>query len=170
MEFTFETEYNAKNMAVMAKGLRKTARRKRSRRTRVFGTVVMALGALLLAVGGFAFDFRTVVTLTAVALVAVVMLFEDRLNGYVAARNLLPGTERAETVFSADGYRTTTGAAKSEFGYDRIEGIAESENFFVFALNGTYAQLYDKRTLRGGTAEDFRRFISEKTGKTVCRI
>ena len=33
MKFTFDTEYNAKTMAVMARALRKTVRRRHSRRS-----------------------------------------------------------------------------------------------------------------------------------------
>ena len=39
--------------------------------------------------------------------------------------------------------------------------------FFVFVFSASHAQLYDKRSLQGGTADEFRRFIEAATGKTV---
>ena len=45
MKFTFETEYNTKTMSVMAKALRKTIRKKHSRRSHIFGWIVSALSS-----------------------------------------------------------------------------------------------------------------------------
>lgn len=36
---------------------------------------------------------------------------------------------------------------------------------FLFSKN--HAQVYDKRTLTGGTAEEFRAFMREKTEKAI---
>ena len=113
MEFTFETQYNAKTMSLMAKALRKTIRKKRSRRSHIFGWIFTILG-LLLIIEGFAFDFRTIILSIAVLLLLVDLLFEDKINGYVAKKHLLPGTEKAVTAFSENGFVSTTDAGKSE--------------------------------------------------------
>lgn len=167
MEFTFETLYNAKTMASMARALRKTIRKKHSRRTHVLGWAIAALALLLLLSKGLAFDFRTVVTSGAVLAVVAVLLFEDRINGYAAKKRMLPGTERAVTVFSEKGFISTTGIGRTEWGYDKINMVAETADFFVFIFSANHAQLYDKKNLLGGTAEDFRRFIEAATGKKV---
>lgn len=169
MEFTFETQYNAKTMSLMAKALRKTIRKKRSRCSHIFGWIFTILG-LFLIIKGFAFDFRTIILSIAVLLLLVDLLFEDKINGYVAKKHLLPGTEKAVTAFSENGFVSTTDAGKSEWNYDKIEQIAETEDFFVFIFNEAHAQLYDKRQLQGGTVEEFRDFIQRKTGKSVERI
>ena len=88
MEFTFETQYNAKTMATMAKALRKTIRRKHSRRSHLFGWIVTVLG-LFLVVANFALDFRTIVTLVAVLAIVIALVFEDTINGYMAKKRLL---------------------------------------------------------------------------------
>ena len=41
MEFKFETAYNQEAITIMAKALRKTVRRKRSRRSHIFGVIVV---------------------------------------------------------------------------------------------------------------------------------
>jgi len=42
MEFKFETAYDQKALSAMARGLRKTVRLKKSRRSHIIGWVVMA--------------------------------------------------------------------------------------------------------------------------------
>lgn len=166
MEFTFETQYNAKTMASMAKALRKTIRKKHSRRSHIFGWIVTVLG-LLLAIKNFAFDFRTVITAIAILMILIALLFEDRINGYAAKKQLLPGTEKAVTVFSENGFISTTDIGKSEWNYDKIMIVAETADFFVFIFSEKHAQLYGKQHLQGGTVDDFRCFIEQATGKQV---
>ena len=170
MTFTFETQYDTKAMASMARALRKTIRKKRSRRSHIFGWVVAALGLLLLILKGFAFDFRTIGTSIAVLMVITALLFEDGINGYFAEKRLLPGTEKAVTVFSEDGFIATTEIGRSEWKYDKIDLVAETADYFVFIFSASHAQLYDKRNLQGGTADAFRRFIETATGKQVERL
>lgn len=170
MEFRFETQYTAKTMAVMARALRKTIRKKRSRRSHIFGWVVFALGVLLVLVNGFALNFRTVITLVAAAVILFALLFEDRINGYVASKQLLPGMEKAVTVFSEGGFTSTTDVGTTEWKYDKIAMLAETAGFFVFIFSASHAQLYDKQHLQGGTAEEFRHFIEQQTGKLVQQI
>ena len=170
MEFTFETQYNAKTMATMARALRKTIRKKHSRRSHIFGWIITVLAVSLLIAGGFSFDFRTVVTMVAVLAILLVLLFEDRINGYVAKKRLLPGTERAVAVFSENGFVSTTEVGKSEWNYDKIMLIAETTDFFIFIFSVSHAQLYDKRRLQGGSVDDFQRFIESMTGKQVQPI
>jgi len=169
MQFTFETEYNAKALTAMAKALRKTIRKKHSRRSHIVGWIVIAFG-LLLMVKASAFDFRAVVTSLALLAVLASLLFEDRLNGAIAKKRLLAGTERAVSVFSESGSASTTELGRSEWNYEKIAVIAETADFFVFIFSASHAQLYDKRTLQGGTADAFRRFIEAATGKQVQAV
>lgn len=46
MEFTFETIYDQKAMKAMANALRKTVRKKRSRRSHIWGLIVCFWGLL----------------------------------------------------------------------------------------------------------------------------
>ena len=157
-------------MAFMARALRKTIRKKHSRRSHFVGWTAVLLSLLLLLFKGFALDLRTAVTSTAALAILIALLFEDRINGYAAKKRLLPGTEKAVTVFSEDGFASTTDVGRSEWNYDKIRMIAESADFFVFIFSTNHAQLYDKRNLQGGTPEEFRRFIEAATGKQVQPI
>ena len=48
MEFTTATDYDMKTLTAMAKALRKTVRKRKSRRAHIFGWIVVLLGTLLL--------------------------------------------------------------------------------------------------------------------------
>ncbi len=87
MEFTFETVYNQKAVTTMARTLRKTLRKKRSRRSHIFGWIVLVIAVLLtLPLGDkeFVVNFKTIITWIAALAILVALLFEDRMNGYIA--------------------------------------------------------------------------------------
>ena len=170
MVFTFETRYDTKALSVMARALRKTVRKKRSRRSHILGWIVIVFARLLLLADGFALDASTIITSLAALALLLVFLFEDRLNGAVAKKRLLPGTEKAMTVFSEDKFVSTTDVGKTEWNYDKILAVAETAAFFVFIFSKNHGQVDDKGSLQGGTADDFRRFIEAAAGKPVQRI
>ena len=166
MEFVFETDYDRKAMTAMAKGLRKTVRKKRSRRSHIFGWIVIALG-LLLSWPSEEVKASDVVTWIAIAVMLGALVFEDRLNGYFARKKMLPGTSHAKAIFTEDGYRSETQMGNTEWKYENITAMAEMQDYFVFLFSKNHAQVYDKRTLTGGTADEFRAFMQEKTGKAI---
>ena len=170
MGIQFETDYNMETLTAMAKGLRRTVRKKRSRRVHIFAAVVLVLGLLTIlatTAGGEPLGASGVVTLLAMLVVILVSLFEDKLNAWFARKRLLPGTEHAAATFEEDDYVSATGVTESRFSYAQIVAVAETECYFVFALSSCHTQAYDKRNIRGGSVEDFRAFIAEKTGKLV---
>ncbi len=176
MQFTFETEYNQKSLSVMAKCIRKTARAKRSKRSHILGWIVIAL-ALLLSFSsgdeGFTITFRVVITWIAAAVMLIVLLFEDQINGYFAGKRMLKGTEKSVATFDTenpDMFVSQTEVGKSEFNYDKIAMIAETGRYFVFVFSASHAQIYDKNSLSGGTVNEFREFITQKTEKTVIKV
>ena len=166
MEFVFETDYDRKAMTAMAKGLRKTVRKKHSRRSHIFGWIVIALG-LLLSWPSEEVKASDVVTWITIAVMLGALLFEDRLNGYFARKKMLPGTSHAKAIFTEDGYRSETQMGNTEWKYENITAMAETKDYFVFLFSKNHAQVYDKRTLTGGTADEFRAFMQEKTGKAI---
>ena len=164
MNFRFETDYDLDTLTAMAKGLRRTVRKKRSRRVHVFAAIAVLLCACVLLTGllsGEPFDARDAVTLLAVLTGLVTGLLEAR---------LLPGTEHAATVFDEDGYTMTTGVTETRWQYAQILAIAETKRYFILALSKNHAQAVDKEGIQGGSAEEFRAFITEKTGKPVTYI
>ena len=176
MQFTFETLYNQKSLSVMAKCIRKTVRKKRSKRSHIFGWIVFVL-ALLLSFSsgneGFVIDSRKIITWIAALAILIALIFENQINGYFARKRLLKGTEKAVSTFDTenkDSFMSETAVGKSEFSYDRIGLIAEIDEYFVFVFSQSHAQIYDKNNLSGGTADEFRKFISEVTNKEIITV
>lgn len=170
MEFTFDTLYDQKAVTVMARGLRKTIRKKRSRRSRVFGWLVVALVLLLtlpLEGGPLVVEGQTIITWAAGLVVLITLMFEDKLNAWIARKRMMAGTNRAVSTFTQEGYCSESPMGKTQWHYENILSIAEDTDYFILIFDKNHAQVYDKRTLVGGTAEEFRTFIAEKTGKEV---
>ncbi len=170
MEFRFETDYDRKALTVLCRALRLSVRKKHSRRTHIFGWCVVALGILMIALSlknQEPWSLPNTFTAAVILLLLVVLCREDQLNARVSQRNLLPGTEHAVSVFGPEGYETTTEAATSEFHYDAVQCICETPDYFVLFLGKRHGQLFDKRSLTGGTLEEFRAFLTEKTGTPI---
>lgn len=173
MEFSFETAYNQEAITMMAKAIRKTARKKRSRRSHILGVVVMIFALLLtLPLGNkeFVLDFRTIVTWLVAAVLFFVMFFEDRINGYIAQKRMLPGLKKATVTFSEEGYHSETEIGSSDFKYSTIKMLVEMADYFVFVFSQSHAQVYDKKSIKGGTMEEFRAFIEGATGKKIQSV
>ena len=168
MNFKIETEYNIKTLTVMAKALRKTVRKKRNLRSRIIGIIVLILALLLiLPLGGkvFTFDFRTIITIIAALVLLLTLIFEDKLNGYVAKKRMLPGLDKSIVTFYEDNYFSETPLGKSEFNYENVKYFAENSDYFVFIFSESHAQIYSKNGLTGGSTAEFRSYIKNITGK-----
>lgn len=171
--FTFETAYNQKAMTTMARALRKTVRKKHSRRSHIFGWIITVFAVLLVLPIGereVVFGFRTVITWAVIVIVVATLLFEDWINGYIARKRMLPGTAFALCTFGEDDYVSETKAGKTEWKYENIETIAETKDYFVFLFGKNHAQVYDKSGLQGGRIEEFRTFLVKKTEKEIWSV
>ena len=170
MVFTFDTVYDQRAVTAMARGLRKTIRKKRSRRSHLFGWLVIGLGLLLTLRNPIVVDGRTIITWGTGVFLLAALLFEDRLNAFFARRRMMTGTDRAVATFTETGYFSETAAGRTEWRYENIAHIAQDDEYFIFVFDQRYAQVYAKAGLTGGTVEDFCVFISQVTGKEVAKI
>ena len=172
---TFEIHSNITNrsMTVAARAMRRVLWRKRSIIWAIFGWSVFLFNALLLIPFDgepFSLDVRTVTSLLVEVMLLSVLLFQDRFNGMIACKNTLAGTKDYHIVFGEESYTVITEVTTSTFRYELIDAMAESQDYIIFLMKKRYAQPLDKRTLTGGTAEEFNRFLEEKTGKTFRRV
>ena len=173
MEFIFETNYDQKGISAMAEALRKTIRKKKSKRSHILAILIIIF-ALLISLPQkdeqFVIETNTIITWTAVLIMILVLIFEDKINGYIARKRMLSGMEKAVTVFKEDVYISTTNLGKTEFYYKNRNEIAETEDYFVFIFDKSHAQIYDKNGITKGTIDEFREFIAKKTEKEVQKI
>ena len=173
MEFTFETNYDMSSLTTMAKALRKTVRKKHNTRSRVLGWIVFALAVLLVYSNfknGFDLSPRIVLTLIAAVCLFVALLFEDKLNAYIARKRMLAGTEFAKTVFTDESFISETAVGKTIWNYDKILLLAENADHFIFVFSNNHAQVYDKKAISGGTLDEFCAFICDITQKSITYI
>ena len=173
MTFEVHSDITNRSMTIAARAMRKVLRRKRSILWAIFGWSVFFINALLLITFDgepFTLDASMVTSLLVEVMLLSVLLFQDRFNGMIARKNALAGTKEYHVAFGEDFYTVVTAATTSTFRYELIDALAESQDYIIFLMKKRYAQPLDKRTLTGGTVEEFKRFLEEKTGKTFRRV
>ena len=99
------------------------------------------------------------------------LLGEDRINGVVGLRQVLPGSREVNATFKKDSsYVHRTQAAESWWPYTEIRAFCESKDYFALLLGRSHGQIYDKNGFTWGTPDEFREFIQQKTGLKVQYI
>ena len=173
MTFEIRSDITNRSMAIASRAMRKVLQRKSSILWAIFGWSVFFINALLLIPFDgepFTLDARTLISLLAEVILLSVLLFQDRFNGMIARKNTLAGTKEYHVAFGEASYTVVTAATTSTFRYELINALAESQDYIILLMKKRYAQPLDKRTLTGGTVEEFKRFLEEKTGKTFRRV
>lgn len=173
--FIIKTNCNQKALAAMARALRKTLQKRSNILTRIFVSVLIAV-ILLIIVDDFLMGtaleniFVLMGNSTIVVFLFLILLLEDRLNGWIAGKQILPNAKEVESIFEEDGYTNVTAAVTSTFAYSQIQAVCEMEGYFVFFLSKKHGQVFDKKGFQEGDLQGFRTFIEEKTGKVIQYI
>ena len=173
MTFEIYSDITNRSMTIASRAMRKVLQRKSSILWAIFGWSVFFINALLLIPFDgepFTLDASTVISLLAEVMLLSVLLFQDRFIGMIARKNTLAGTKEYHVAFGEESYTVVTAATTSTFRYELIDALAESQEYIILLMKKRYAQPLDKRTLTGGTVEEFKRFLEEKTGKTFLRV
>ena len=181
MEFTFVTDYDQKALTTLAKVLRKTTRRTSSIISRVvicgIFVAMMLSGILFMLMSADEETMMLEVLLTGLPCPVIfllvfggIIIFDDYLVGFSARKHMQPGTEKSTAIFSPEGYISITNAAKTEFRYDSMSYICETTDYFVFVMGKNHGLIFSKRSISGGTVEDFRGFVEERTNKKLLKI
>lgn len=164
MEFTAETTVDLRAMAALSRASRRTLGRRRSVAIHIFCWVVLVLDLLLSLLFWLGGDVPWL------NLLLGALLFEDRINGALGLRLVLPDTRQITARFTEDGYRHTTPVSESTWHYEQIQAVCETEDYFLLLLSRRHGQIYSKAGFTQGTLEAFRTFIAEKTGLPVPYI
>lgn len=166
MEFTCQTVYDQQTLTITARALRKTARKAASRHARLFAWSIIALCLVFLCVS---LETPCVWMGFALAIVLLLLLIwkEDAFSAFFAGKYSFPGPEPVYTAFHADCYESQIAGISIRWPYSNVLFLVEDAHFFIFILEQEYAQAYDKAYLAGGSKAAFRRFLEERTGKTI---
>ena len=169
--FLIQSVYDHKTLTALCRARRKTLGRVLSIVLRIFGWTAVglmtALQLLLAVMGAFLFDSDEFLILLVMAVMIALMLGEDHLNAWIASFNLVPGSKDSKTRFTEAEYVCDNDAAVTQFPYENIGSVCEMKDYFLFFLGKRHGQIYPKSGFLEGTPEDFRTFITEKTGKEI---
>lgn len=169
MEYSCHTICDRRGMTALVRALRKTVRKKATRRIKILGWIICALAAMMLVVPDVSPPMRGL-NFVALVVILVVQIWGDSINGWMAQRNVLPGAELWSTSFYPDHYECRIAGATTSWSYEKIVLVAESREYFFFIMGKNHAQIYQKSQLKGGTVDSFRGFLEQRTGKAVERI
>ncbi|MBM6664479.1 YcxB family protein [Flavonifractor plautii] len=166
MEFVCSTRYSPKTLTAMARALRKTVRVKMNLWLKVVCAVL--IGICLLSIYASRDDPWYVGTNgVVIVFLLVVQWKQDWLNGYIARRRALPGTEFSSTTFHQDYFETQIAGAVTQWQYDKVTMLAESKACIFFIMGKNHASAFEKEGVEGGSVAEFRRFLEERTGKQI---
>ena len=167
--FTVEQTYDLASLTALCRAARKTVQRWKTA-LRAICWVIFALGVVILAASLLLDGQLEFGLLAAVAVLLLLLLFEDRLNGWISLRRLIPGTAHSVTVFADDAYTVTTDTLETKYQYKNITALCESERYVFLFLGKKHGQIFDKHGFRQGDPDAFRVWLEQKTGKTVQTI
>ena len=170
MEFVNQTVIGKKELTALARGARKSVRRRRGHIIRIVGGMIILLHVFFAWTSLRLGDSRWWVNGVLALFLLVVIFGEDQLNGRISAKYVIPDAREVTASFGPDGYVTATASSESHFTYDQIQAVCETSDCFLFYLNRHLGQIYDKNGFTRGTAMAFRDFISRKTGLPVRNI
>ena len=173
MAFEIHSDITNRSMTIASRAMRKVLRRKRNIIWAIYGWSVFFINTLLLIPFDgevFTLDASTAILLLVEVMLLSALLFQDRINGMIACKNTLAGTKNYHIMFGEESYTVVTEVTTSTFRYELIDAMAESQDYMILLMKKRYAQPLDKRTLTGGTVEECKRFLEEKTGKMFRRV
>ncbi len=166
MEFTFEMNYNQKAMTAMARVMRKGIQAEQDKKSKMIGWGVVVLGACILLFSGKT-GWMQIVAAVLLVLFAAYLIWNDPINGFLALRKLPAKLRKGQWLFREDGYFSNTEAGESDYSYENIFLMAESQGYIFLVFHDGQAHILELSTIQGGTAEEFRRMLRRKTSLTL---
>ena len=166
--FTVEQTYDIHTMTALNRAARKVVRRWYNLlRAVVWLLLILSAGTMLFSICFGIFDLPDDwIFPTSCVLMLAFLIFEDKLNGRISLRSLLPGTAHSTTVFTDEAYTVTTETTVTEYRYENITKVCETGDYFIFFLGKKHGQCFDKRGFTRGDPAAFRVWLGQKTGLT----
>jgi len=171
MRFLVKARYDRESMTELHWARRVTVSRRKNRIAHAVIWGLIALGILelllILLLDTWEFNSRTLQNCLMASVLFLLLNNIDALNGWVAARELPAGMRETQTLFEENGYTIQTKTAKINMSYADIIAACESQEHFFLFTEERNGQFLPKSSFIEGTPDDFRKFITEKTGKPV---
>jgi len=169
MEFTFDMNYNQKAMTAMAKAIRKGLQEEQDKKSKIIGWVFVALTVLILLFSK-TFGWMQIVASVIIAVFAAYLIWQDQVNGYFAMKKLPEKMRTGKWLFREDGYFSDSEAGESDYSYQNIFMMVESQGYMILVFHEGKAQIIDLSTIQGGTAADFRKLLRRQTNLSIHTV
>lgn len=166
MEFTFEMNYDLKAMTAMAKAIRVGLQEEQAKKSNLIGWIFVAL-TLLILLFSEKFGWVQILACVLVACFAAYLIWQDKVNGYLAMKKLPAKMRTGKWLFREDGYFSDTEAGESDYSYKNIFMMVESQGYMILVFHEGRAHIIDLATIQGGTAADFRKLLRRQTSLTI---
>ncbi|MBR3561330.1 MAG: YcxB family protein [Oscillospiraceae bacterium] len=165
--FTVEQTYDLRAMTALNVAGRKTVRRWYNiLRVVVWLLLILSAGTMLVSMCFGIFDLPDDWIFPAsCVLMLTFLVFEDKLNGWLSLRSLLPGSAHSVTVFTDESYTVSTDTTVTEYQYANITSLCEVGDYYVCFLGTKHGQCFDKRGFQQGDPDAFRVWLEQKTGQ-----
>lgn len=166
MEFTFDLDYNLNAMTAMAKAIRCGLQEEQDKKSKIIGWVFVVLTVFILLLSGN-FGWMQIAATVIIILFACYLIWQDRINGYLALKKLPAKMRKGRWLFREDGYFSDTEAGESDYSYKNIFMMVESQGYMILVFHEGNAHIIDLSTIQGGTAADFRKLLRKNTNLTI---
>lgn len=166
MEFTFELNYNQKAMTAMAKAIRSGLQEEQDKKSKIIGWGFVALTVLILLFSE-SFGWMQIAACVLITCFAAYLIWQDQVNGYLAMKRLPEKMRKGRWLFREDGYFSDTEAGESDYSYENIFLMVESQGYMMLVFHEGKAHIIDMSTIQGGTTQDFRKLLRRKTSLTI---
>ncbi len=174
MTYENTTRYDKNAVWALTLVFSRTVQRKRFLLRRLFLLVVGGIaltGGLVLLMVFSALDTGSRVICAAGLIVGVAALGEGvflrRIMAWSTRRSLWKQGDSMERrfIFSAEGFQGSQPGMETRFAYETVKGVWETEGYFVLQMDTGHGMVVDKTGFTQGTADGFRQFLAERTGK-----
>ena len=169
MELTFKLNYDLKAMTAMACAVRKGLQEEQNKKSKIVGWIFVALTLLILLTAG-TFGWMQIAALILISGFACYLVWQDQVNGFLALKRLPANMRTGTWLFRDDGYFSSTEAGESDYSYQNIFMMMESQGYMILIFHEGKAHIIDISTIQGGNADDFRRLLRRQTSLTIQKF
>ena len=166
MELSLDMNYNQKAMTAMAKAMRVVLQAEQDKKSKIIAWIFIGLAAVILLTSQQV-GWMQIAAGILVALFVLYLIFQDQVNGFLALKKLPEKMRSGVWLFREDGYFSNTEAGESDYSYQNIFAIVESEGYIFLVFHNGEAQILELAAIKGGTADDLRRLLRKKTSLTI---
>lgn len=163
--FSVEQTYDIQTMTALNVAARKKVRRWYNLvRAGAWILLILSAGTMLMSMAYGIFGLDDWILPVAALVMILFLVFDDKLNGWVSLRQLLPGSAHSVTTFTDESYTVKTDTTVTEYRYENISCLCEAERYFIFFLGNKHGQCFDKQCFQQGDSAAFRIWMQQKTG------